>query len=193
MTKHQTFFLLMSSIAVLGLATGASLSSGTGTSTPATDVAIQHVLEQAISMSIQVIPTTVVPLGHVPSSSAMAPLLSSETAAANHVFTPTDPYLQKIPIYYQNALNMVGSARNDSNTFTSFHFTSTVFNQTDTKATVAFTAQSTTLSQVRTGDTFTGPWRAHQLPGAWTGSATLQYSHGHWFIATLTLNDSAAG
>ena len=193
MAQGQPFFLLMSSIAVLGLATGASLSSGSGTTTLATDGAIQHVPEQAISISIQVIPTSVVPLGHVPSSSATAALLSSEITAANQVFTPTDPYLQKIPIYYHNALNTVGSARNDANTFTSFHFTSTVFNHNGTQATVAFTAHSTTISQVRTGNMITGPWRAHQLPGAWTGSATLQDSHGHWLIAILTLNDRDAG
>ena len=88
---------------------------------------------------------------------------------------------------------MVGWARNDTNTFTVFHFTSIVFNQTDTKATVAFTAQSTTVMQVRAGNTFAGPWRTHKLLGTWTGLTTLQYGTGRWAINNFVLNDSASG
>ncbi|MHB1955628.1 MAG: hypothetical protein ACYCOU_17980, partial [Sulfobacillus sp.] len=177
-----------------GLATGATaLPSGTAPTTPATEVAIRQVLEQAIAVSVQVIPTSVVPLGHVPSSSAMAEVLSSETTAANQFFAPTNPYRQQIPVYYQNALRAVGYARNDAITFSSFAFTTTTVTQNNTQATVAFTAQSNTVSQVRTGSTFTGPWRAYQIPGAWTGSATLQYNAGRWWITTLTLTDSDSG
>lgn len=167
--------------------------STAGPNTTVAQAAIQQQLESAIKESVQMVPTTAVPLSvnSALSTTTVSQMTATHNALLSQLFTANSPDVSEQKWGYNNELHAITYERNTAMTFSKFTYTSTSFINNNTTADVSFTALTSTTRQWR--PLTTSAWETVRLPADWLGSATLQYNQGHWLISTLYLTTTASG
>ncbi len=195
MTRGRTLTLVGGGLLIIVVAGGFGIwrSNVAAQPTTAAKEVIQQQLEKAIKQSVQIIPSTVVPMNvRSLSSSKTTQLLASERTALGKLYASTNNAEVGHEMWgYGNELQAITYERNTAMTFSKFSFTDISLINSNSTANVSFTAQTSTTRQVRSGRTT--PWQTLHIPGNWSGTATLQYTNGQWLIQALRLTDSDAG
>ncbi len=194
MTRGRTPSLAGGGLLIIVVAGGFGIwrSNVAAQPTTAAKAVIQQQLEKAIKQSVQIIPSTVVPMNVSSlSSSKTTQLLASEKTALGKLYASNNAEVGHEMWGYGNELQAITYERNTAMTFSKFSFTDISLINSNSTANVSFTAQTSTIRQVRSGRTT--PWQILHIPGNWSGTATLQYTNGQWLIQALRLTVSDAG
>lgn len=162
--------------------TAKATNATTGSSS--TQAAITHQIEQGLVASEQVIPSTVIPVGHLPNQSEITQNISTEGQSLAKIFMSTSADLTSYLTAYQTALANINKERNENVTFNSFTLNSITLSNNGTVATATYTTEVTTHDVLL----IKGKWTGSNIKNGYYGSASLQLIKGRWLMSNLSWN-----